>query len=379
MAIDFVNPITAGVTLIRSAIQSQNYVQGSTGWKVAQDGSAEFNNVTVRGTVTGSTINGGTITGSTITGSTLTAGTSPNPQVVISTSAQTGSIAFPSGQSFESAPSRITSGFTGSGSTASSQLHISGPTTTLNNSQIAIYIDSSFASGAGASVLQIVEPNNGNNQLMTIDTNSIQMFPSQVIMDSTVFVSGPVNITTTSSANYLTMKQSTDSFTRFSIDDNGKTWWGSGAAAQDTNLYRSATNTLKTDDSLVVGGTVTKSGATWRTPTMGTGWATGPGGGGAYPDLMYRLDAEDNLHLFGTFHTTTTTPSSPAVTGLPAVNQTTLGGVAVLGAIVRFQGAVGTLGGYVNNTGELRFGNSLTYAINDSFMVNAIIPLGNIP
>lgn len=52
--------------------------------------------------------------------------------------------------------------------------------------------------------------------------------------------------------------QTTDSTARFSIETSGKMEWGAGSAsARDTNLYRSAADTLKTDDNLVVGGTLT--------------------------------------------------------------------------------------------------------------------------
>jgi len=44
-------PTVAGVVLIRSSIQSPNYVAGVSGWTINQDGSAEFNNATFRGTV----------------------------------------------------------------------------------------------------------------------------------------------------------------------------------------------------------------------------------------------------------------------------------------------------------------------------------------
>ena len=55
----FTNPIVAGEDLIRSGIRSPNYVAGTggapgTGWRIAQDGSAEFSNLTVRGNVSGS-------------------------------------------------------------------------------------------------------------------------------------------------------------------------------------------------------------------------------------------------------------------------------------------------------------------------------------
>lgn len=43
------NPIVGGVILRRPAIQSPNYVAGTTGWAIFADGTAEFNNVTVRG------------------------------------------------------------------------------------------------------------------------------------------------------------------------------------------------------------------------------------------------------------------------------------------------------------------------------------------
>lgn len=47
----FSNSVVGGITLVRPAIRSPNYVQGSTGWTINADGSAEFNNVTVRGSL----------------------------------------------------------------------------------------------------------------------------------------------------------------------------------------------------------------------------------------------------------------------------------------------------------------------------------------
>jgi hypothetical protein len=58
----------AGDTLVYSSIHSPNYAQGSSGWTINKDGSAEFQNVLVRGTITASNIIGSTITGGTITG-----------------------------------------------------------------------------------------------------------------------------------------------------------------------------------------------------------------------------------------------------------------------------------------------------------------------
>lgn len=49
--IDFQNIVVAGTKLVRDSIQSPNYVVGTTGWSVNQDGSAEFSNATIRGTI----------------------------------------------------------------------------------------------------------------------------------------------------------------------------------------------------------------------------------------------------------------------------------------------------------------------------------------
>lgn len=49
MAIEFDNPLTAGTTLIRSDIRSQNYTPGSAGWIIEADGDAEFNSIVIRG------------------------------------------------------------------------------------------------------------------------------------------------------------------------------------------------------------------------------------------------------------------------------------------------------------------------------------------
>jgi hypothetical protein len=61
-------------------------------------------------------------------------------------------------------------------------------------------------------------------------------------------------------SDVLYSKVSGDSVGRFYISADGAHEWGSGSATRDTNLYRSAANTLKTDDSLVVGANLTVTG-----------------------------------------------------------------------------------------------------------------------
>lgn len=54
----FSDPITAGDDLVIPLIQSPNFVSGVSGWQVNRDGSAQFNNVVIRG---GEVINGTTL------------------------------------------------------------------------------------------------------------------------------------------------------------------------------------------------------------------------------------------------------------------------------------------------------------------------------
>jgi hypothetical protein len=49
VAIDFINPLTAGTVLVRSDVRSQNYSPGVSGWIIEADGDAEFNNLVIRG------------------------------------------------------------------------------------------------------------------------------------------------------------------------------------------------------------------------------------------------------------------------------------------------------------------------------------------
>lgn len=50
----FTNPITGGQgALVRPAIKSPGFVTGVSGWTINRDGSAEFNNLTIRGTFKG--------------------------------------------------------------------------------------------------------------------------------------------------------------------------------------------------------------------------------------------------------------------------------------------------------------------------------------
>jgi hypothetical protein len=48
----FSNPILAGEELVRNAIRSENFVAGVSGWRIARDGTAEFSDTIIRGSIT---------------------------------------------------------------------------------------------------------------------------------------------------------------------------------------------------------------------------------------------------------------------------------------------------------------------------------------
>jgi hypothetical protein len=59
----------------------------------------------------------------------------------------------------------------------------------------------------------------------------------------------------------ILVSKGASSANRFELNANGRLSWGDGTGAVDTNLYRSAANTLKTDDALIVSGDSTFNGS----------------------------------------------------------------------------------------------------------------------
>lgn len=94
------------------------------------------------------------------------------------------------------------------------------------------------------------------------DTNLYRDSASVLKTDDQLWVVGGVLVSSPSNgyegelavgtSTFLSSRITTDSQYRFLVDASGKMLWGSGSAGGDTNLYRSAANTLKTDDGLDV-------------------------------------------------------------------------------------------------------------------------------
>lgn len=71
-----------------------------------------------------------------------------------------------------------------------------------------------------------------------------------------------IDVRRTGTAAAIRVRNIGDTNPRLEGDSNGKLSWGAGGgSAVDTNLYRSAADTLKTDDAFQVGGALTVTGA----------------------------------------------------------------------------------------------------------------------
>lgn len=74
-----------------------------------------------------------------------------------------------------------------------------------------------------------------------------------------------------SGSDAFTSRVSGDTQSRFLVNADGRMFWGSGSVSQDTNLYRSAANTLKSDDSLELVGGLTVGGNSVLTGDLSVG------------------------------------------------------------------------------------------------------------
>jgi len=102
------------------------------------------------------------------------------------------------------------------------------------------------ATGDNSRVLKVGDTMTGA-LAMTMSTSTYALAINNGVSGSGISatVGGTVNTA-------LSIAVTSDSSSRYSVDGTGKTAWGTGALSTDTNLYRSAVGTLKTDNSLLV-------------------------------------------------------------------------------------------------------------------------------
>lgn len=332
----FRNPIlgAGGSTLLRPAIQSPNYAAGASGWSVKRDGSAEFNNLALRGVYNGT-------------------------NYVINSN----------GLFFYSAAPAL-GNMTGSwaradGTDAYGNAYLAGITiySSLGQVQLAGADGSVALTAAGGNKIFIEDgaiawawTGSASNAQLIIDTarrGALQLSSGKAGANDK---SGMLSLTT---SNGVPTAGSQDTYPHASTSDyNGAViahHYVTGAMVKTTDLA----------------GT---TGATWQAASgLGTGWAAGPSAG-TVQALQYRLDAEDNLVLEGAVHTTSTTPAATIFT-LPT---------AYRPKVTRRSPGVSNSGGTataryveVNSTGAVSINANLTTSSTDVYF-SVTVPLGNL-
>lgn len=217
-------PVTAGTTLILSDIRSQNYVAGTSGWIVEADGDAEFNNLTVRGElfVTGDD-------GSQVSVEKYNNSGSIQPRIFLEPGDPAGFGGYDPAtiyaqEAFPSDPDRIL------------ELDIVSP-------------GWNFPAAKTAQIRL-----KSNNVTATIE-QVIELLGRTVVKD----VSGSNGSLYIQSALQVGNQSNNQNY-RFAVSaTDGTLSWSAGTIAADTNLYRSAADTLKTDDSLIIGATLSNA------------------------------------------------------------------------------------------------------------------------
>lgn len=398
MAIDFVNPLTAGTVLVRSDVRSQNYHTGTDGWIIQSNGNAEFNNLTVRGVFNGSNF---TINSS---GIFMYNGTPAAGNLIGSWTSASGTDSF--GNNYNA-------GFSIYQGASTQYLIDTSGNLTVGSSTGAHF---TFSNGAtptmkafdslGRQCLQL----DSNTGLMTVldntDLNFIQLntttaqtpggiavgtLPTAGVMPTATQVAnagGIYNLNGSSLGMHspigAPVTYTTYAGTFLTAGQSGKVT-GSGlnpvvqiyalpiANASDVDLHVSG-SVVKTDQS--------GNAYTWQTPTYNANWAGWNAFNGltGYAPLQYRLDAENNLIITGTFKAGTTVPGG-AVFNLPAGYRPNGGGAIPIFCQRNNAGALSAGHAYISTGGnvDLFAAAGVGIAAGNEYIINGIVPLNNIP
>lgn len=168
----FQDELAGGIFLIRPALRSPDYVAGTSGWTVNQDGSAEFNDVTVRGDlesanyvagvsgwhldVNGSAEFNDILVRGAAAGDVVVVGPSALPQVSIGSTPTSGYVRWTTNRPSEGRPSEIVGGVGNSGAANEySALVMAGPAQTgAANDHVRLLVRSQPADASAEAMVQ---------------------------------------------------------------------------------------------------------------------------------------------------------------------------------------------------------------------------------
>jgi hypothetical protein len=156
----FQDELAAGTILVRPALQSPDYVTGVSGWAIKIDGSAEFNNILIRGTGTDPAI---------------IVGPDGEPQVIIYNNGANGVVEFPTNDPNESSPGRMASVVYDQGDPDERlSLEIQGPAHDVNDDRLAMQFNSARADLSTPASVSIFDVET-QNLIFFADTNRVQV------------------------------------------------------------------------------------------------------------------------------------------------------------------------------------------------------------
>lgn len=293
----FADPVvTALGTLIKQQIMSPNFITGISGWRIAKDGSAEFNNLTIRGTFFGTDyiVNSSGIffySGTPAHGNLIlalapvagtdsfvnsynagfTAGaTGSGEQIVIGVHSGSPLIFFLSAIATALNNAALMLNLTGSGTAIYDTLVIKSSQDTAHVDYVAINLDGNSNDGTHGTNLSLAYVDTGGgahfqvlvngsgvaindllSQAFTADTSAL-LLQSNTASSANAFIK---QIHAAVGSLGLRMLVNGDSADRFNVNAAGNMHWGPGNAALDTFLQRAAAGILSTTQSILVGST----------------------------------------------------------------------------------------------------------------------------
>jgi hypothetical protein len=310
----FRSSILAGTRLIRQAIQSPNFTAGVSGWSVNKDGSAEFNDVTIR--------NGEIISGEQL----FYNGTPGVATLIASVAAAGGTDQY--GNAF------------GAGICTYDQ--INGLFCQLNQGVILI---GSYNHSTGLDTAEAAGLNAITGGTLKLESSAgVTQAAAMMVLNA-----GQQNQGSGSGLN---------PFVR--LTDDG------GTSAVDMGLSGAM---VKAD----LFGAFT----TWQAPSYAANFAAASTSG-TYQALQYRFDAEDNDHFDGAFHTTASVASGTTIFTLPAAYRPKVARNIPLASDVGGTPATGSYILQINSNGPVKLLASAATATVQNFYVSGKFPLGNL-
>lgn len=339
----FGNPIVGGTSLIRKAIKSPNYVPGSVGWIVNQDGTAEFNNLTVRGTFTGTDYviddKGVFFYGGTPAAGDMTGSWAPADGVDAYGNAYTAGLTL-----YSSLGNVFLGGLDGIIQSRGS----SGSRITIEDGQISL-----AASPTDYGIALMLQNFGQGHGSLFVGSGADTISAAPVAFEMVTAAGSPT-------------VGAQDTYPRTS------TYAYFGGTAHH---YVSGA-VVKADATCTTGEVWHVVGATGQ-PAYGSNFAAGSTAG-TYQGLQYRIDGMDNLHIEGAFHATAAVTSATVFTlpvgwrpkvarGRVTASDTSAGAMVNVGQML-----------LVNANGPVALHLSTACAIGQNFYIDATIPLGNL-